>query len=174
MTSRPWHTAPAPARHAANDNTPGKARTQTVRMGGKRVKIKTSATGRVTVADALPLEWELQAEQVKMLRRLPGYGPRFLLAGDQNAAKRGPKAQAQAVASGMTAGEPDVRIYLRDGQVKHIENKVTGNGLSAAQVKRHAELTALGHEVVVVTSSTPEDAAAQAVAIVQAWLREKK
>jgi hypothetical protein len=41
---------------------------------------------------------------------MPEYGKEFLLAGDQNAAKRGPKAQAQAesLAAGMTAGEPDL------------------------------------------------------------------
>ncbi len=57
---------------------------------------------------------------------------RILLAGDQNAAKRGPKAQTQALATGMTPGEPDLRIYLTGGRLRMIENKVGKGKLSPA------------------------------------------
>lgn len=97
--------------------------TQTVRINGVRTLL-TTRNGKVTSTPALPLEWELQAAQVRRLRNLPEYGKQFLLAGDMNSAKRGPKAQAQAVATGMTPGEPDLRIYLIGGRLASIENKV--------------------------------------------------
>jgi hypothetical protein len=145
-------------------------RTQTVRIKGQRVKITTSAEGKATVAAALPLECECQAAQVQRLRAMPGYGSQFLLAGDQNAAKRGPKAQVQAKATGMEPGEPDLRIYLSGGRLRMIENKVGKGKLSPAQIDRHTALAALGHEVVGVWADSAEDAADQAEALVRSWL----
>ncbi len=86
-----------------------KATTQTVRINGVRTII-TTRDGKVTTKAALPLEWELQAAQVRALRRLPEYihtakdvrPGTFTLAGDQNAAKRGTKARAEALAAGLT------------------------------------------------------------------------
>lgn len=86
---------------------------QTTRIAGKRVVIRTSAKGKVSVKDALPEEWELQASQIRALKAHPDYGKRFLTAGDQNASKRGAKAQVQAIAAGMEAGEADVRSTCR-------------------------------------------------------------
>lgn len=146
---------------------------QTTRINGKRSVITTSAkTGRVTVKGALPLEWELQAAQVRALRHLPAYGRRFLLAGDQNAAKRGPRATAQAVAAGMTKGELDLRIYAEGARLLMIENKVGKARLQPEQIKRHAELTKLGFDVRVLRAVTPDDAAAQAVAMVLGFLEQ--
>lgn len=143
---------------------------QTVRINGARTIIRTSAAGKVTTKPAPPKEWELQAAQVRALRSLPSYGKRFLLAGDQNAAKRGPRAQQEAIAAGMTPGEADLRIYLAGGQIRMIENKVGKGRLSIQQKDRHAALSRLGHDVVVVSATTPSDAAGQAVALVQGWL----
>jgi hypothetical protein len=56
------------------------------------------------------------------------------------------------------------------GRCAFIENKVGNGRLSPAQVARHAALRALGHTVVVLRATTPEDAAAQAVALVEGWL----
>ena len=95
---------------------------------------------------------------------------RFLPAGDQNAAKRGPKAQVQAKATGMEPGEPDLRLYIAGGRLRMIENKVGRGKLSPDQVQRHEQLAALGHEVVVVRATSTEDAADQAEALVRAWL----
>lgn len=145
---------------------------QTVRIGGKRTIIRTSATGKVTTRAALPEEWELQAEQIRRLRAMPEYGTRFLVAGDQNAAKRGPKARAQAIAAGMTPGEPDVRVYLRGGRVGLIENKVGNAPLTESQKERHPALARLGHVVEVVRATTPEEASDKAEAIVRRWLAE--
>jgi len=150
----------------------GKPTTQTTRIKGARVVIHTSASGKVTVKPALPLEWQLQAAQVRALRKLPEYGKLFLLASGMEAGKRGSTATAQAKAAGMTAGEPDLRIYLPDGKVGLIENKVGRASLEASQVARHPALAAIGHPVMVIRATTEEDAARQAVELVRGWLAE--
>lgn len=150
---------------AANDNHPSTTTIQTVRIGGKRVRLVTR-DGKVTARPAPPLEWELQAAQVRELRRIPG----ILFVGGMEAGKRGPRAQAMALATGLTAGHPDLTIFLPGGRCAFIENKVGNGRLSPAQVARHAALTALGHTVVTLRATTPEDAAAQAVSLVFGWL----
>jgi len=153
-------------------NTTTKPTSQTTRMNGKRVVIRTSATGRVTVTDAEPREADLQAAQVSALRSMPEYGKRFLLAADMNAERRGPKARVMAVATGMTAGEPDLRLYLDGGKLRMIENKTGKGKLSPAQVDRHAALARLGHVVEVVRANTTEQASAAAIKLVRDWLSE--
>lgn len=156
-----------------------KATTQTVRINGVRTII-TTRDGKVTTKAALPLEWELQAAQVRSLRQLPEYvhsardvrPGTFTLAGDQNAAKRGPKARAEAFAAGLTPGEADVRIYLYGGVLRQIENKVGKAKLEPSQITRHPLLDALGFPVVVVRAVTEGDAAEQAVKLVKGWLSE--
>lgn len=128
---------------------------------------------RLAANDNVP-EWRLQSAQVRALRAMPEHGGRFLLAGDQNAARRGPRAQVEAKATGMTPGEPDLRIYLEGGRVRLIENKTGKGRLSPAQVQRHADLARIGHTVVVLRATTEADAAEQAVALVRGWLGEKK
>jgi len=147
------------------------ATTQITRINGARVKITTKA-GKVTTKPALPLEWELQAAQVSALRRLPQYQRQFLLAGDMNASKRGPRAQAQAIATGMTSGEPDLRIYGEYGRLLLIENKVGQGRLSPAQKDRHAALQRLGYAVLVIRATTTTEAAERAVTAVLGWLAE--
>ncbi|MDO3431173.1 VRR-NUC domain-containing protein [Rhizobium sp. CBN3] len=152
-----------------------KRQVQTTKIDGKRVRIVTTtgANGtRVQVTEAEPKEWELQAAQVRALRGMPEYGKQFLLAGDQNSAKRGPRAQMEASAAGMTPGEADMRIYIAGGQLRMIENKVGRGRLSPAQVDRHAALARMGFTVDVLRAVTTEDAAHQAVALVRGWLAE--
>ncbi|PDT79973.1 oxidoreductase [Sinorhizobium sp. BJ1] len=152
-----------------------KKTTQTTRVNGKRVRIvtTTSANGTsVKVTDAAPKEWEGQAAQVRRLRAMPEYGKLFLLAGDQNSAKRGPRAQQEAIAAGMTPGEADLRLYLIGGQLRMIENKVGRGRLSPAQVERHAALARLGFVVEVVRFDTCHEAADKAEALVRGWLAE--
>lgn len=148
---------------------PSSTTTQIVRVNGARVRI-TTRNGKVTTKPAPPLEWELQAAQVAALRRLPSFQKRFLLAGDMNSAKRGPKAQAQAVATGMTSGEPDLRIYGENGRLLLIENKVGNSRLSPAQKDRHEALQRLGFTVLVIRATTTEEAAGMAVIAVLDWL----
>jgi len=150
-----------------------KTTTQTSRMAGKRVRIVTrvSSTGtKVTVTDAPPEEWEIQAAQVRALRFMPEYGRSFLLAGDMNAERRGPKARIKAVATGMTAGEPDLRIYVTSGRLFMIENKVGNGRLTTEQVKRHEDLRELGFTIEVLRAVSTTDAASQAIALVRGWL----
>ncbi|MBB6299926.1 VRR-NUC domain-containing protein [Rhizobium leucaenae] len=152
-----------------------KTNTQTTRIAGKRVRIvaRVTATGTsVKVTDAAPKEWELQAAQVRALRAMPEYGKQFLLAGDQNSAKRGPRAQMEATAAGMTPGEADLRIYLAGGQLRMIENKVGKGRLSPAQIDRHAALARLGHAIEVVRADACAEAAISAVKLVRAWLNQ--
>lgn len=150
-------------------NSGKRTTTQTVRINGKRVRL-TTRNGKVTATDAAPLEWQLQAAQVRRLRALPSYGKLFLLAGDMNSAKRGPRAQAEATAAGMTAGEPDVRIYLAGGGLGLIENKVGNAPLSPAQKARHDALAKIGHPVTVLRAKTEDEAADKAEAVVRGWL----
>lgn len=157
-------------------------KTQTTIMNGKRVRLVTTvskAGTKVTVAPAPPKEWELQAAQVQRLKAMPEYartardaGPgRFTLAGDQNASKRGPRAQLEALASGLTSGEHDVRIYMAGGRLGLIENKVGKGPLSQAQKDRHALLFALGFKLQeVVRAVSKDEAADKAEAIVREWL----
>jgi len=126
--------------------------------------------GKTTVTDAPILEWQMQAAQVRALRKLPEYGKLFLLAGDMNAGKRGATATMQGKAAGMTAGEPDLRVYLPGGKVGLIENKVGKSPLTASQVERHPKLAAIGHPVTVLRATTEDDAAEQAVSLVRGWL----
>jgi hypothetical protein len=155
-----------------NGKTSKKPTTQTTSVNGKRVVIRTSATGKVTVADAPIKESEGQAAQVRALRSLPEYGRQFLLAGDMNSAKRGPRAQADAIATGMTPGEADLRIYIKGGKLRMIENKVGKGRLSTAQVERHASLARLGHPVEVVRFTSTAEAASKAVDLVKGWLAD--
>ncbi|WP_271025302.1 VRR-NUC domain-containing protein [Rhizobium sp. RCAM05973] len=161
-------------------------RVQTTRMGGKRVRIVTTTSDagtRVRVTDAAPQEWELQAAQVRALRALPEFAKceadvrsgrgLFTIAGDQNSAKRGPKARMQAIAAGMAAGEHDVRIYMIGANLGLIENKVGNAPFEPSQKVRHPLLAALGFSRQATIRSTSEtDAAQQAVATVRGWLSD--
>ena len=158
-------------RTRAPSSTAPSTTTQITRINGARVKITTKA-GKVTAKPALPLEWELQAAQVSALRRLPEYQRQFLLAGDMNASKRGPRAQAQVIATGMTSGEPDLRIYGECGRLLMIENKVGQGRLSPAQKDRHKALERLGYTVLIIRATTTTEAAEQAVTAVLGWLAE--
>lgn len=154
-------------------NTPtsdtGSTTTQTVRIGGQRMRL-TTRNGRVTARPAPELEWRLQAAAVRALKAMPEYQRQFLLAGDMASGKRGPKAQMQALATGLTPGDPDLRIYLPDGRVAFIEYKTTAGRLSPAQRQRHADMARMGHTVEVVAAATEDECAAATVSLVRGWL----
>lgn len=157
---------------------PGESTQQTVKRDGVRVVIKQTmridGTIKTTVDTAHTLESDLQAAQVSRLKAHPDYGKRFLLAGDQNAAKRGPVAAAEAKRTGMEAGEPDLRVYAfcLDGVARTIliENKNGGGYLSREQKDRHEALEALGFAVWVIKTDDVDRAADCAVRIVDAYL----
>lgn len=115
----------------------------------------------------------MQAEAVRALRALPQFGRRFTVAGDMNAARRGPAMAAIAKATGMAAGEPDVRVYMAGGHLGLIELKTATGRLSPAQRDRHNLLRRLGFtRLAVVKATTRHDAAAQTVSVVLGWLGE--
>lgn len=150
-------------------STTPRTTTQTVRIAGVRTKL-TTRNGRVTARPVGEVEWKLQAAAVRALKAMPEFGRQFLLAGDQAAGKRGPKAQMQALATGLTPGDPDLRIYLPAGRIAFIEYKTSTGRLSPAQRQRHADMARLGHAVDVVAATTEDECAAATVALVRGWL----
>jgi len=102
------------------------------------------------------------------LRRLEAQGLALSWAHDMNAGERSPAESAKAKAMGLTAGEPDLRIYLMGGRIVHIELKTLKGRTSEAQTVRHARLMALGHEVYLVQVGTPMEAYLQVMAIAMA------
>lgn len=142
---------------------------QTTTINGKRVRLFT-APGKATLIPAPELEWKLQAAQVRALRAMPEYGRQFLLVGGMEAGRRGRQEAVKAKATGLTAGHPDLTIFLPAGKVGMIENKNAEGRLSLAQRTRHAALAKIGHHVVVIKASTEAEAAERAVAQVRAWL----
>lgn len=177
-------TSPTPS----NDNIRRKPkiierRQQTVKHKGKRIRLVTitRADGSVSVTTENPpvLEIDLQAEAVKHLKRLPGYVSNaakarpgsFTLAADQNGSGfRGRNAAVKLKAAGMAAGEPDLRVNFYGGVIRYIEFKSEKGSLEESQERRFPLLRALGFEIAIVAATTPEDAAAQAVALVRGWL----
>ena len=144
---------------------PSKTTTQTVRVNGIRTKI-TTRNGVVSAKEAPPLEWELQAEQCRRLRRMPD----VLFVGGMEAGKRGPRAQVQALATGLTAGHPDLTIFLPGGRTYFIENKVGNGRLSPAQMDRHEKLRKAGFVVEVIRATSKDEAGEKIEAMVLGWM----
>jgi len=121
-------------------------------------------------------EWRIQAEAVRRLKLVPGYGDEagpdvtFTLAGDFNAARRSRQEAVKAKATGIAAGEPDLRIYGQGGRLLLIELKGPKTPVSADQRKRHALLIGLGHRVEIVRGKTIEQGASDVVELVRGWL----
>ncbi|MCZ7855030.1 VRR-NUC domain-containing protein [Agrobacterium salinitolerans] len=163
-----------------------KPTTQTTRVNGKRVVIRTSAAGKVTIKDAPVLEWQLQAAAVRALKELPNYAkdadtvtvnskagiPSFTIAADMNGDYRSGNAAVKAEATGIAAGDPDLRVYLPNGVLRLIEYKGKLGRLTDSQKERHPLLEALGHPVVTVKVSTTDEAAEQSVSLVKGWLAD--
>ncbi len=118
------------------------------------------------IPDRVP-EWRLQAAIISEFHRLQDLGWPFVCAGDMNAGTRNP---AMAKVTGITAGEPDIRVYLPRGRLGMIEVKAKRGTLSPAQKARHSALAALGHDVAVVQVGTPQEAQSAATGLLRAWL----
>lgn len=159
-------------------------RQTTVRIGGKRMRIVTTAAG-TTTKPAPVEEWRLQAAAVRALRATPEYAATaddvrpgtFTFAADFNAGKRN---ATRAKATGVMAGEPDIRVYGYGARLLLIEYKNAEGELSVdkvvkgkkrvGQTTRHALLRALGYRVEVIKATTPEECAAATVSLVRGWL----
>ncbi|MGJ4942463.1 hypothetical protein ACQR1W_17950 [Bradyrhizobium sp. HKCCYLS1011] len=110
------------------------------------------------IVNTIP-EWRYQAEVIARLHKMEDAGLPFTCAGDMNRAKRNRRAQMEAKVTGLTAGEPDVRVYISGGVLLSFELKTPKGGRSKDQKGRHAKLQALGFEVITVKARTPEEMA---------------
>lgn len=131
---------------------------------------------KTTLIQADPLEWECQAAAVRDLRQLPGYGDEagpgvtWTFAADFNSARRSMNESVKAKATGIKAGEEDLRLYAMGGHALLLELKGPKTAVSADQKKRHALHRHLGFRVEVIRCKTIEQGAADVVALVQDWL----
>src|SRR4051812_48956868 len=74
------------------------------------------------------------------LHNLEDDGLPFTCAGDMNRAKRSRRERMEAKVTGLTAGEPDVRVYVTGGFLLSIELKTPKGSRSKAQKERHPKL----------------------------------
>ncbi len=131
---------------------------------------------KTKLVEAGPLEWQIQAEAVRRCRQLPGYGDKagpgvtFTLAGDFNSARRSPQQATIAKATGIAAGEEDIRFYAAGANLLLVEMKGPKTPVSDDQKNRHALHRHLGFRVEVVRGKTIEQGAADVVKLVQEWL----
>jgi hypothetical protein len=98
-------------------------------------------------------EWHVQAFIVMQLKRA-----NVKVAASMEQGKRSKQTAGKAKATGMVAGEPDLRIYLSMGRVVFIELKMEKTGkLSPVQEDYHEALIELGHAVHTVWALSPLD-----------------
>jgi hypothetical protein len=159
---------------------------QTTRINGAKVRLITGTDGKITVKAAPIEEWLLQAAAVRALKAMPEYAatadhviantargiPSFTIAGDMNGDYRSKRAAVKAQATGIAAGDPDLRVYLPDGALRLIEYKNAEGRPTDSQRIRHPLLASLGHPVVTLKISTEEEAAARTVELITGWLAE--
>lgn len=138
-------------------------------MGTKTTTLKNGT--RVTrVTDTVP-EYKIQAAGVRALRTMPEFGRRFTLAADMAAGRRSRQNAAIAKATGLVAGEADLRLYLEGGRLGLIEYKTAKGRLSPEQRDRGSLLARLGFTMQAVVKATSEaDSAVQTVSLVRGWL----
>lgn len=101
-------------------------------------------------------EWRYQAEVIARLHRREDEGWPITCAGDMNRGKRNRRQIMEAKVTGLTAGEPDVRVYMAGPKLLSFELKTPTGSRSKDQKKRHARLIALGFEIITVKAKTPE------------------
>lgn len=104
-------------------------------------------------------EWRYQAEVIARLHKLEDDGLPFTCAGDMNRARRNRRERMEAKVTGLTAGEPDVRVYITGGVLLSFELKTPKGSRSKDQKDRHAKLSALGFEIITVKAKSPEEMA---------------
>jgi len=124
---------------------------------------------RTVVVDRIP-EWRYQAEVIARLHKLEADGLPLTCAGDMNRAKRNRRERMEAKVTGLTAGEPDVRVYLSNARLISYELKTPDGSRSKDQKARHARLHALGFEVETIAAKTPAEMADRIEAAVRARL----
>lgn len=101
---------------------------------------------------------------------MPEYGRAFLLVGGMEAGRRGPQTATIAKATGLTAGHPDMTIFLTGARCAFIENKTTKGRLSPVQKDWHERLRRLGCDVEVIVAANENEAADKAEGFVRGLL----
>lgn len=104
------------------------------------------------------------------LAQHPDYSNKFLFAARINEGKRSKRMAAMLKMAGLTAGEPDLDIWLDQGRSMRIELKRAKGRLSPVQKKRHAELARIGHAVYTLYCATPQDGIDQVLELLEEWL----
>lgn len=104
------------------------------------------------------LEEDLQAAVATSLFRVRRAGYPFDYAGDGTGGGVGRGEGSRRKAMGVTAGEPDFRVYLPAGRLWLIEFKRRDGTLNPEQKARHPKLAALGHPVPLIRAATPMEA----------------
>lgn len=125
-----------------------------------------ATVARDTVSNRIP-EWRLQAEACAGLDEMLAAGLPFEYAASLEGAKRSRRQQQDASATGMKAGEPDLRIYLARARMFFIELKGKDGRLNAAQKLRFPVLRALGYVIHIVERATPAEMREAVCAIVR-------
>lgn len=113
--------------------------------------------------DDATVAWSEDDLQMVVVRELRRRGVDH--AADQNAGNRTLRQGARLKVLGMTAGEPDLRLYLPGGRLVLVEMKAAGGSASKVQKARHEALRALGFPVHVLKVKTPAAAVAGIVDI---------
>ncbi|UGX97380.1 hypothetical protein G6321_00020520 [Bradyrhizobium barranii subsp. barranii] len=121
------------------------------------------------IVNTIP-EWRYQAEVIARLHKLEDDGLPIACAGDMNRAKRSRRERMEAKVTGLTAGEPDVRVYVTGGFLLSIELKTPKGSRSKDQKYRHKKLTDLGFTVITAKAPTPEELADEVERIVRSYL----
>jgi hypothetical protein len=121
------------------------------------------------VSNRIP-EWRLQAEVCAKLNAAIDAGAPFEFAASLEGVRLNRTQALQAKATGMKAGEPDLRLYFEDRRVVFVEMKGEGGRLNADQLQRIPKLHALGFTVHVVKAATCEEAIDLVLSIVRAEL----
>ncbi|KRR21683.1 hypothetical protein [Bradyrhizobium retamae] len=115
-------------------------------------------------------EWRYQAAVIARLHAMEDEGLPIACAGDMNRAKRSRRERMEAKVTGLTAGEPDVRVYMTRARLLSFELKTPKGSRSKAQRDRHKLLAALGFEIITIKATTPEELADLVEAEVRARL----
>jgi hypothetical protein len=113
----------------------------------------------------------LQTHACSALLKLILAGHPILFAGDMAGSRRTPAEALWAKNTGLTPGEPDLRVYGPGGRTLFLELKTPDGRLSTAQSARHKALAALGHDVRVLKTETGDEMARAVTIAVLGWLR---
>ena len=119
------------------------------------------------MSKSMTQEAAIQATVVAHLKAAADRGVQVAYAADMNAGRRTPYEYGVARATGMMAGEPDLRVYLTGGRTIFIEFKGAETSVTRKQKERHELLRSLGFDVRLVRLKDLAEARAYALKLVE-------